>query len=334
MPDFSTPNKRCIRQYYNKVLIRSLKETFNCNIIYYGLPSPDAEDVEAWIDYISYVVAFQCRDYKKISTPDLPTGEVDKLIQKLNSWESAGKIDGYIVYDGYMEEVIFRGYDNSASGSIDYTHDEHITLFNLDFCNSITSPQDYITKDGEKVTKYKLELIDKILEFQQKVSNEADKFVMFLTISATYSGKDLQDFKKAHMHELDKYNILEKNERNLLILKFFVESNLYDKIHENKYIAQFLPTIFYNGIQGANMMQFAVMCIRPQEIKKQNGVHIKNQQIHDVINTLPICPDPKNNKFHVCDFAVGDMRSPQTNFMCEFCESGNFKMYWNDDDKV
>ena len=82
MPDFSTPNKECIRRYYNKPIIKRLKETYNCNIIYYGLPSPDAEDIAEWIDYISSVVAFQCRDYGNVSDPDQPTDEVDKLIEK------------------------------------------------------------------------------------------------------------------------------------------------------------------------------------------------------------------------------------------------------------
>ena len=329
MPDFNTPHKKCIRQYYNKLLIRRLKEIFDCKIIYYGLPSPEAEDVETWIEYISYVVAFQCRDYNAISDPDQPTDEVDKLIQKLNMWESAGKIDGYIVYDGYIEEVLFRGYDNTASGSIDYAHDEHITLFNLDFCNSITSPQDYITKEGEKVTKYKLEVIDKILEYQVGVSKEADKFVLFLTVSADYKGEDLKDYYAVHRQELIKYNELENSSRQRLTLKCFIEENLYSQISAKKYIPQFLPTIFYEGIKGKNMMQFAVMCISPQEKKKTAGIYVNNQTLQDVINTLPIRPDTENNTFQVCDFAVKGMRRPKTECVCEFCDSRNYKMYWN-----
>ena len=92
MSDFSTPNKECIRRYYNKPIIRRLKQVYNCDIIYYGLPSPDAEDIAEWIEYISSVVAFQCRDYGNVSDPDQPTDEVDKLIEKLNSWEASGQI--------------------------------------------------------------------------------------------------------------------------------------------------------------------------------------------------------------------------------------------------
>ena len=69
MSDFSTPNKECIRRYYNKPIIRRLKQVYNCDIIYYGLPSPDAEDIAEWIEYISSVVAFQCRDYGNVSDP-------------------------------------------------------------------------------------------------------------------------------------------------------------------------------------------------------------------------------------------------------------------------
>lgn len=63
MPEnFNTPNKVCIRNNYNKVLIKHLKEKYGYDIVYFGLPSPEAQDVECWLEYISYVIAFQCRD--------------------------------------------------------------------------------------------------------------------------------------------------------------------------------------------------------------------------------------------------------------------------------
>lgn len=330
MPDFSTPNKECIRRYYNKPIIRRLKEVYNCDIIYYGLPSPDAEDIAEWIEYISSVVAFQCRDYGNVSDPDQPTDEVDKLIEKLNSWEASGQIDNYIVYDGYMEEVLFKGFDNSASGSIDYTHDDHVTLFNLDFCNSITSPQEYITKEGDRISKYKLELIDKILEYQSKVSHESDKFVLFLTVQASYNGADLHDYAEVNKKSLCKYNSLHR-ERHF-VLKHFIEDCLYNKIIAYNYIPQFMPTVFYKGIKNVDMMHFAVMCIRPMDGKKQGGIFVYNQLINDITNTLPLMPNPKSEADKLINYpdTIEGMVHPNKNFMEAFCKSRNVNTYWND----
>lgn len=328
MPDFSTPNKGCIRRYYNKPIIKYLKDKFDCNIIYYGLPSPDAEDIAEWIDYISNVVAFQCRDYGEVSNPDQPTDEVDKLIEKLNRWEASGQINDYIVYDGYMEEVLFKGFDNSASGSIDYTHENHITLFNLDFCNSITSPQEYITKDGDRITKYKLELIDKILEYQSAVSNQSDKFILFLTVQASYTGADLIDYLEANKVYLSKYE--SHKQKKYFKLKHFIEDNLYQKIIAYNYVPQFMPTVFYKGIRDVDMMHFAVMCIRPQENKKRGGVFVYNQLVGNITDSLPLLPDPGNNTLKDFPEDIDGMNHPNVNFMHTFSQSKNVSMYWND----
>lgn len=329
MSDFSTPNKECIRRYYNKPIIRRLKQVYNCDIIYYGLPSPDAEDIAEWIEYISSVVAFQCRDYGNVSDPDQPTDEVDKLIEKLNSWEASGQIDNYIVYDGYMEEVLFKGFDNSASGSIDYTHDNHVTLFNLDFCNSITSPQEYITKEGDRISKYKLELIDKILEYQSKVSHESDKFVLFLTVQASYNGADLHNYIEVNKKSLCKYNSFHRKKH--FVLKHFIEDCLYNKIKAYNYIPQFMPTLFYKGIKNVDMMHFAVMCIRPLDIKKQGGIFVYNQLINDITNTLPLMPNPESKTDKLINYpdTIEGMIHPNKNFIEAFELSKNVNIYWN-----
>ena len=263
-----------------------------------------------------------------MSDPDQPTDEVDKLIEKLNAWEASGKIEDYIVYDGYMEEVLFKGFDNSASGSIDYTHDNHITLFNLDFCNSITSPQEYITKDGDRVSKFKLELIDRILEYQSKVSNQSDKFVLFLTVQASYAGADLHDYTEVNKQSMSKYNSHDR--RKHLVLKHFIEDYLYNIIKSNNYIPQFMPTVFYKGINDVDMMHFAVMCVRPQEDKKHGGVFVYNQKLADITDSLPILPDPDNNALKKFADDIDGMSHPDLNFMQTFVQSRNVSSYWND----
>lgn len=329
---FDTPNKICIRNNFNKLVIRYLKEKCGYNIIYFGLPSPDAEDIQAWLDYISNVIAFQCRDYSQISDPDQPTNEVDKLISKLNAWETAGKIDEFTVYDGYMEEVLFNGYDNSAGGSIKYRHDKCITLFNLDFCNKITSPQEYINIKGEHVKKYKFELIDKILEYQKFAASPFDRFVLFLTINSGYSGHELSEYYDKNSKDINaKYSGLSQPDKKQFILKHYVEYFLYEKIRLNGFVPQFLPTIFYSGLHNVKMMQFAAMCIKPHENRKQGGVYVYHQEVSDVLSTLPIIPDGEKNAFSNYPGAITRMENAKLNFMKAFCDSGNFKKYWNVD---
>ena len=244
--DFSTPNKICIRNNYNKKIIKYLKEKCGYNIIYFGLPSPEAHDIECWIEYISYVIAFQCRDYKQISTPDLPTDEIDKLIAKLNEWEAASKIEGYDVYDGFMEEVIFNGYDNSSSGSVPFKFENAVTLFNLDFCNKITTPQEYLNADGVPEKKYKFELIDKILEHQKQVSNENQGFVLFITINSGYDGEELSEYINANQESLKVYNTCSSGIKKQFVLKHFVAVALC-----HQYIISCLAGHLFNAAQYA-----------------------------------------------------------------------------------
>ena len=73
------------------------------------------------------------------------------------------QIESFIVYDGWLEEVILRGYDNSPT-RIDFGLTDFITLYNLDFCNKITSPIEYFDDTGEPAPKaYKFNAINKLL---------------------------------------------------------------------------------------------------------------------------------------------------------------------------
>ncbi len=325
---FSTRNKVCIRNFYNKPIVKHLKEKYGYDMVYFGLPSPQADDIESWLEYISYVVAFQCRDHKQLSSPDQSTKEVDKLIERLNTWEERSDIDGYVVYDGYMEEVIFRGFDNSAGGSIPFKYDKCVTLFNLDFCNKITSPQEYIDINGDVTSKYKFELIDKILELQSSVSECGQKFILFLTINSGYEGNELSSYIAARNDDLRVYNTLPRSEKKQFMLKHFVEETLWGQIKSKGFISQFLPTIFYDGIGGAKMMQFAVMCVRPKEEHKEAGTFHDKQTFPQVHKLRPIIPQPDTNDFVNHSIDIETFSDSQLNVINTFCNSATFKHYW------
>ena len=333
MPDFNTPHKVCIRECFDKSLIHFLKNKYGCRIIYYGLPSPEAADIMCWKDDIDYVVAFQCRDYPNPSSPDQSTDCIDVLYQKLSDLEASTVIDGFDLYDGYMEEVLFRGFDNSASGAIKYRHEEFVTLFNLDFCNKITSPQTYKDIEGNTISKYKFELIDRILEYQDAVTKENDKFVLFLTLKCSFSDQELKSYKATHNKELSIYfsSAVKNSIKKRYVLKHFVEAHLAEKIRSKNYVYYFMPTVFYNGINDTEMMHLAIFCIRPKENTKEAGVFPATQSLDEVIHQVPITPNEKNNGFIQFDPSIPGMLSPAIDWMNTFTCSSTFKCYWKKD---
>lgn len=79
--------KRAIREKWSKPLIKFVHDVLGHKLTYLGLPSPDAHDIVEWIDYIDYVIAFQCREYPKPSSVTQPEDAVLKLEDKLRELE-------------------------------------------------------------------------------------------------------------------------------------------------------------------------------------------------------------------------------------------------------
>ena len=78
----STNNKKIIRINWNRSLLRFLTEVYDKKLLYFGLPSPSAEDVIDWIEYIEKVIAFQCRDYPKPSDPS-QSDEAIRILERI-----------------------------------------------------------------------------------------------------------------------------------------------------------------------------------------------------------------------------------------------------------
>jgi len=190
---FNSEHKVLIREKWNQPLLKYLSNINNDRLIYMGLPSSKAEDIKTWIKYIKVVIAFQCRVYGEISDQSQSREEIKKLEKYSMSLERENLIDDYIVYDGYIEEVVLRGNDNSPH-RIDFEQDSIVTLYNLDFCNKITSPKEYLDKKGDLQIAYKFNAINKLLRIQDSLSNILDKFIFFLTVHCSYDGEELNDF--------------------------------------------------------------------------------------------------------------------------------------------
>ena len=104
----SSKNKDFIRSNWGKPLLHFICTELKCKLIYMGLPSPEAKDIKEWIDYLSKVIAFQCRVYGKTSNPEQPMDSIFKLEEILSNFEREKKLEPSVVYDGYIEEVILN----------------------------------------------------------------------------------------------------------------------------------------------------------------------------------------------------------------------------------
>jgi len=61
-------------------------------LIYLGLPGPQALDLLEWVDYIDQVIAFQCREYPEPSSVNQSPEKVLELEAKLVGFERHGKL--------------------------------------------------------------------------------------------------------------------------------------------------------------------------------------------------------------------------------------------------
>ena len=255
---FNTRNKLLIRNEWNKPLLKFLNKKLNKKLLYLGLPSPEAQDIENWIEFIDEVIAFQCRKYPEPSHEDQNRDKIKKLEEKLNAYERRGLLDTFTVYDGYIEEVILRGVDNNNKNFI---QNNTIKIYNLDFCNSITSPIEFDDIDGNFKTAYKFDAVKCLLKIQSELDRDNQYFVLFLTIHTSFNGKELKNFRVSHKASISEYNSLPipKTEKKAKILRLFVISELKDYYKANNFVAHFLPTIHYKGIKDANLLHFTVM---------------------------------------------------------------------------
>jgi len=191
--------------------------------------------------------------------------DIDELNTLLRKLEREKQIENYVVFDGYLEEVVLRGYDNSPT-RIDFALSDFVTLYNLDFCNKITSPIEYIDKTGESKTAYKFNAINKLLQTQQALSSISKKFVLFLTVHCSYDGGELQNFINYPPSEeiknyISRCNLLKGFEKNARIIRLFFVYHIQQQFVAFGFTPKILPSLFYNGLGDTPLMHFTVFGI-------------------------------------------------------------------------
>lgn len=179
-PFNDNPEKGVVRAQWDTPLLRYLHDRFRVRYRYLGLPGVDLIDVNLWRDMIDEVIAFE------------PPGEPPNVrahIDQLRHNMRIHKIPG-MAYFGSFEQVVILRKDIDGQN---YSQNNLITLYNLDFCDEITSKietQEY----GKQVWRF--EAIRQILRDQAdcyKRDGNPRHFIMMLTVRNQSSGAKLHD---------------------------------------------------------------------------------------------------------------------------------------------
>lgn len=297
MNKFNSANKQLIRTNWAKPIITFINEKLNKKLFYLGLPDSDAHDVIEWLDHIDTVYAFQCREYPKPSSPEQSRTKVLELENTLRAFERKRQLTTFDVFDGYIEEVVLRGFDNSPTIK-EFTQQDTITLYNLDFCGQVTSPIEFKDKSGNPKTAYKFDAIKRLLDLQDQITFPNKKFIMYLTLHCSYDGKELKNFIESPpntdiQNYLKQSASLSKGAKAPYLVKAFVTSYLSQFFSASNFIAEFLPTIHYKGDNNHPILFFTIFGTAQNKLTASGVTH--SQKLTDILN----CPfiEIENNTF-------------------------------------
>lgn len=332
MNKFNSPSKQLIRAHWAKPMVGFIKDTLNKKLFYLGLPDSEALDIVEWLEYIDTVYAFQCREYPNPSNPDQSREKVLLLENTLRMLERKRQITTFDVFDGYIEEVVLRGFDNSPTIK-EFAQQEVITLYNLDFCGQVTSPIEYKDRNGNPQKAYKFDAIKRLLDFQKQIIFPNKKFIMFLTLHCSYDGKELDDFiRNPQNRDIQDYmsqiSSLSKGKKAPYLVKAFVLFFLQQFFSTNEFVVEVLPTIHYIGDNNNPILFFTILGTSSQN--KSAGGTVHYQKLNEILNCPFIQID--NDKFiKSTSFALKNDTNLGSNLnsLHLFKQSKTYKKSWN-----
>jgi hypothetical protein len=213
------------------------------------LPGVDLIDVRLWQSMIDEVVAFE-----PLGPDDNPRGAIDLLRKNMKRFGIKG-----MAYWGSFEQVVMLRKDIEGQP---YDQVKLITLYNLDFCDEITSKIE--TQEGGKQV-LRFEAIRQILRDQAtcfEKEKEPRHFILLLTIRNQSSSRKLHRLlssrtlladAKAHHVRCSTSNPIPFGSDDPLIgshswaLKTVVFNYLLSYFNNPCLSALFFPTVLYNG---------------------------------------------------------------------------------------
>lgn len=160
--------KRVVREGWDTPFLRHLNKRYGIRYRYMGFPGTSLIDVRLWRDMLDEVIAFEL---------PTPGPEPRQWIRQLRTnLRTLGMRS--VTYYGSLESVVVLGRDLDGQR---YEQSKVITLYNLDFCDEITSRVD--TPEGQKAWRF--EALRTIVQDQHdcfRRSSGPSHFVILLTV--------------------------------------------------------------------------------------------------------------------------------------------------------
>ena len=239
------PRKKVFRALWAKPLLKFVKEHLNQKLVYLGLPGIAAYDIKAWIEYLRIVIAFQCLDESK--EYEEAEKEFSVLQAYLNECATSGKLEDYGLYQGFLEQVVMTGLDDNNAG---FNQSNAVTVYNLDFCNKLTSPYDVVYPNGGTKKCTKLDVVDRLLDIQNKLpaALSTDKFLMYITVNANFLESDFDSIKDPEYKSYKKHiKDLKQTAHSARLIKAYAFYHLNLIFKKHNFQAEFMPTMYYTG---------------------------------------------------------------------------------------
>ena len=294
-----------VRENWNTPLLRHLHDKYGFRYRYMGFPGTDLTDIKLWKDMIEWVVAFE-----------LPAPGIDKRLWVKGLRANLRKlgIPG-VAYFGSFEQVVTLRED--FDGQI-YGQDRVITLYNLDFCDEISSEVE--TRElGKKLLRF--EALRFILQDQKTCYVSVDgptHFIMLLTVRNQTEANRINGFLKRNLFsETDAYCSICREIKpipsgGLLIgshawaLKAFIYNSLKGYFGTPNISALFFPFVKYKGtpiklasgkILPSPMLHWMILC-KFEKPEKPSPVFLPNDFLDQVsslaadMSGITIQPEP------------------------------------------
>ncbi len=251
------PRKRIVREMWNTPILEWIFHRWGEKYLYLGLPGPEAYDIKLWAKMIEKVIAFEITD----DTSDSPRRNFERLRSNLTLLNLP-----HTVYHGYLDDVVLWKKDLDEN---EFTIDKFVTLFNLDFCNSITGKVP--TPNGRKCLRF--EAIRELIAIQRVLyrATGASRFVILITAYDAFHRNVMDRFisKRDLASEIRTVVCNERPEklkdsslyRNTELLRLFMFDFLRGCFEGQNVKYFFLPTVkFFGRTKMSPMIHFCTIC--------------------------------------------------------------------------
>ena len=174
------PDKRIVREEWNTPFLRYLHNEHGIRYRYMGLPGPDLVDVKLWRDMIEEVIAFE--------RPSRGTDERADVAQLKANLIKLGIPQ--VTYFGTFEQVVMLRKDHDGQ---EYSQDRVVTLYNLDFCDEISSQIETL-EYGKR--RWRFDALRVIVEDQMECyrrDRHPSHFIMLLTVRNQAEAKRISE---------------------------------------------------------------------------------------------------------------------------------------------